>query len=138
MSMTIGFVVFNLMFIIIFILVIGIFVVTAVKGIGQWNKNNNSPRLTVEATVVAKRNHVSHHRHANAGDATGAHGYHTTTSTSYYVTFQVESGDRMELPVTGSEFGLLVEGDYGKLSFQGTRYLGFERMPQFESAEWRE
>ena len=34
----------------------------------------------------------------------------------------------MELRVSGSEFGLLVEGDYGKLTFQGTRYLGFERI----------
>ncbi|MBS7029426.1 MAG: DUF2500 domain-containing protein [Faecalibacterium prausnitzii] len=44
-----------------------------------------------------------------------------------YVTFQVESGDRMELEVDGSDYGMLVEGDIGKLSFQGTRYLGFER-----------
>jgi len=29
--------------------------------------------------------------------------------------------------VPRSEFGLLVEGDEGVLSFQGTRYLGFER-----------
>ena len=43
------------------------------------------------------------------------------------VTFQVESGDRIELQVKGNEYGMLVEGDYGKLSFQGTRYLGFER-----------
>lgn len=34
----------------------------------------------------------------------------------------------MELRVNGSEFGLLVEGDYGKLTFQRTRYLGFERI----------
>ena len=27
----------------------------------------------------------------------------------------------------GSDYGMLVEGDIGKLSFQGTRYLGFER-----------
>ena len=43
------------------------------------------------------------------------------------VTFQVESGDRMEFEVDGSDYGLLVQGDIGKLSFQGTRYLGFER-----------
>jgi hypothetical protein len=49
------------------------------------------------------------------------------TSTTYYVTFQVESGDRMEFHVSGEEYGLLVEGDYGDLSFQGTRYLGFVR-----------
>ena len=31
--------------------------------------------------------------------------------TSYYVTFQVESGDRMELSVSGREYGMLAEGD---------------------------
>ena len=113
---------FGVMFTIVFLLFIGIFVATAVKGIGQWNKNNHSPRLTVPATVVAKRAHVSRRRHNGAGDH---HHYHT--STSYYVTFQVESGDRMELHMTGEEYGLLVEGDCGNLSFQGTRYLGFER-----------
>lgn len=120
--------VFPVMFSIVFFLVIGVFIVTIVRSIAEWNKNNNSPRLTVEASVVAKRTHVSHHRHANAGDMSGAHGYHTSTSTRYYVTFQVESGDRMELSVNGNEFGLLIEGDRGKLSFQGTRYLGFERI----------
>jgi hypothetical protein len=54
--------------------------------------------------------------------------HHTTHSTTYYVTFQVESGDRMELQLAGNEYGLLVEGDRGKLTFQGTRYLGFERV----------
>lgn len=33
----------------------------------------------------------------------------------------------MEFSVGGSDYGLLAEGDIGKLSFQGTRYLGFER-----------
>ena len=125
--MMMGFGGFNTMFSIVFILVIGVFIVTFIKGIGQWSKNNASPRLTVEATVVAKRHDVSYHHHGNAGDITGAHGYHTTTSTTYYVTFQVESGDRMEFSVSGSEYGMLIEGDSGRLSFQGTRYLGFER-----------
>ena len=122
-----GFGLFPIMFSVVFIIVIGMFIVTAVKGIGTWNKNNNSPRLTVSAVVVAKRMDVSHHHHANAGDITGTHGHHISTSTIYYVTFQVESGDRMELSVRGSEYGMLVEGDKGKLSFQGTRYLSFER-----------
>ena len=52
---------------------------------------------------------------------------HTSSSTTYYVTFQVASGDRMELCVGGPEYGMLVEGDFGDLSFQGTRYLGFQR-----------
>ena len=113
---------FGIMFTIVFVLVIGMFIVIAVKGIGQWNKNNHSPRLTVPATVVAKRTNVSHHRHGGANDH-----HHHHTSTSYYVTFQVESGDRMELHVAGTEYGILIEGDSGNLTFQGTRYLGFER-----------
>ena len=117
-----GFDMFGIMFTIVFVLVIGTFIVTAVKGIGQWNKNNHSPRLTVPATVVSKRTNVTRHHH---GGAYGHH--HHYTSTTYYVTFQVESGDRMELHVAGHEYGLLVEGDSGRLTFQGTRYLGFER-----------
>ena len=119
-----GFSVFQIMFTLVFILVVGMFIVIAVKGISQWNKNNQSPRLTVPATIVAKRTNVSHHHHHNHG-GTGMH--HTTHSTTYYVTFQVESGDRMELHVAGHEFGMLIEGDRGMLSFQGTRYLGFDR-----------
>ena len=119
-----GFGFFGIMFTLVFILVFGMFIVIAVKGISQWNKNNHSPRLTVPATIVAKRTNVSHHHHHNHA-GTGMH--HSSTSTTYYVTFQVESGDRMELHVAGSEYGMLIEGDRGNLSFQGTRYLGFER-----------
>lgn len=119
-----GFDLFSMMFSIVFFVIMGIFIVTAVRGIGTWNKNNHSPRLTVEANVVAKRTSVSHHTHANAG----GQGHYISTSTSYYATFQVESGDRMELHVTGAEYGMLAEGDRGRLTFQGTRYLGFDRM----------
>ena len=117
-----GFGMFNIMFTIVFILVIGTFVVMLVKGISEWNKNNHSPRLTIPATIIAKRTNVSRHRH---GGANSHHHHHT--STTYYVTFQVESGDRMEFHISGQEYGLLIEGDHGNLSFQGTRYLGFER-----------
>ena len=117
-SFDFGFTVVPILVMIIFILVIAVFVTVFVKGISQWNKNNHSPRLSVEASVTGKRTSVSHHHHQN----------HTTHSTSYYVTFQVASGDRMEFHVTGVEYGQLMEGDRGELSFQGTRYLGFARM----------
>lgn len=113
---------FEIMFMLMFFLVFGMILFTIIKGIGQWHQNNNSPRLTVQATVVSKRGDVSHHHHQ---DANGIG--HDSTSTTYYVTFQVASGDRMELCVSGREYGMLVEGDYGDLTFQGTRYLGFER-----------
>ena len=118
-----GFAAFGVMFTLVFLIIIVTFIATAVTRIGQWNKNNNSPKLTVPATVVAKRANVSHHRHGGVNDH-----HHYGTSTSYYVTFQVDSGDRMELHMAGQEYGLLIEGDRGNLTFQGTRYLGFERL----------
>lgn len=116
--------IFPILFFIMFCMVFGLIAFTFVRGFKEWNNNNHSPRLAVEATVVAKRTNVSRHSHHHG---TGS-GIHHSTSTTYYVTFQVESGDRMELRMAGHEFGLLIEGDKGKLTFQGTRYLSFQRM----------
>ena len=113
---------FQIMFSIVFFIVVGVFVATFVRGIVQWNKNNHSPRLTVNAQVISKRTHVGHYRHRGTHDHYHSHGY-----TDYFVTFEVDSGDRMELQVPGQESGLMVEGDKGMLTFQGTRFLGFER-----------
>ena len=110
--------IFPFLFITVFVIVSGTFVVMAVRGVGTWSKNNASPRLTVSAQVVTKRTQVSHHHHQDSM---------SHTSTAYYATFQVESGDRMEFSVSGAEYGMLAEGDRGSLTFQGTRYLGFQR-----------
>lgn len=118
-------IIFTVMFILIFSMIVLMFIVMFVRGIGEWNRNNHSPKLTVDAVLVTKRTHVSHHHHGNAGQAGGVH---TTSSTSYYATFQVESGDRIEFAISSREYGMLVEGDQGRLSFQGTRFLEFKRI----------
>lgn len=110
---------FPLFFFLIFGVVIVMFIVVIARGAAEWSRNNRSPLLTVDASVVSKRTNVAHHMN---GPGNGHH-----ASTSYYVTFQVDSGDRMELRVSGREYGLLAEGDEGKLTFQGTRYQGFIR-----------
>ena len=101
---------FALLFFILFFAVLA-------RNIAQWFKNENSPRLTVPAKIVDMRR-KTHHHHGNG------HHHH---SHSYHVTFEVESGDRMELRVTRSEYGILAVGDSGNLTFQGTRYLSFVR-----------
>lgn len=118
---------FNIAFALIFCSVFVILAYSIITSITTWNKNNHSPRLNVSAKVVAKRTEVSHHQHANNGDMNGAQGYTTISSTFYYVTFELDSGDRMEFSMSGSDYGMLIEGDVGTLNFQGTRYLGFER-----------
>ena len=114
-----GFQIVNIMSTLVFLLVMGIVIGRLIHGVSQWNKNEKSPRLTVEAQVVARRTArqrpISNKR------------YSGRDYTNYYVTFQFDSGDRLELQLQGHEYGLIVEGDKGKLTFQGTRYLGFER-----------
>lgn len=94
------------------------------KNIVEWGKNNSSPRLSVDALVVSKRTGTHTHTHHHGGHVSHSHTH------SYHVTFEVASGDRMELRMSGKEYGMLAEGDFGVLSFQGTRYLGFVRSTQ--------
>jgi hypothetical protein len=110
----------------IFIIVImGILLLSAGKGILQWSNNNKQPLLTVGSSIVSKRNEVSHHHNHQNDQIT------TYTRTNYYITFEVDSGDRIEFVVNGEAYGLCAEGDTGQLTFQGTRYLGFHRNPRF-------
>ena len=115
--------IFPVLFTVVFLFIIGMMIATLVRVAKEKRKNDASPRLSVPATVTSKRTNVSHHHHHGSND----HMDYTTTDTTYYATFQVESGDRMELRMTGRDYGMLFEGDRGTLHFQGTRYLGFDR-----------
>ena len=110
--MGIMFDIFPIIFFLAFALIISMFISILVSNVKEKHKNDNSPRLTTQATVVTKRTQVR-----------GDHAH-----TIYYATFQFPSGDRLELNIPHDKFGYLVEGDKGTLTFQGTRFLGFERV----------
>ena len=101
---------FVVVWLILFFYIIG-------KGIAQFIENENSPVLTAPATIVDMRRKTPHH-HSNG------HHHH---SHSYHVTFQKESGERLELKVKRYEYNEMAIGDRGILTHQGTRYKGFER-----------
>ncbi|MBQ7063362.1 MAG: DUF2500 domain-containing protein [Firmicutes bacterium] len=122
-----GFDIVQILFYVVFAVVLCGFVFVAVKGISTWRKNNQSPRLTVEAFVASKRTDIRQHHSTTGTNFASTQSFSTTTNTRYYVTFQVESGDRVEFAVDGSEYGMIAEGDSGRLTFQGTRYISFER-----------
>lgn len=107
---------FEFLFPIFFIAVFGIFIVTFagvfIKSAKQNRVNRASPTLDVRAKAAAKRMEVR-----------GDHSH-----TYYYVTFEVASGDRMEFAVEGSDYGMIVEGDIGDLTFKGNEFLGFKRV----------
>lgn len=113
--------IFPMINIVIFAIVIIAFIVIAIKGIKTWSYNNSQPVLTVYAKIIAKRMDVRSNMISN--DTVG----HIHHNTMYFITFEVDSGDRLEFHVDDREYAMLAEGDSGKLTFQGTRYLGFKR-----------
>jgi Protein of unknown function (DUF2500) len=103
---------------VVFVIIIVTIVVRAGKGIAEWADNNSKPVLSERVRIVAKRSETSGNVHSNTGGS---------VSTWYYATFELPSGDRLEFSIGGKESGVLSEGDEGKLTYQGTRYHGFER-----------
>ncbi len=111
------------------IVIVAILLLSVGKSILQWNNNNKQPLLTVDSCIVSKRIEVKQHNNQQNDQVT------SYTRTSYYITFEVGSGDRIEFIVDGDEYGLCAEGDQGQLTFQGTRYMGFHRNPRFTTQD---
>ncbi|WP_347707899.1 DUF2500 domain-containing protein [Clostridium sp. 'deep sea'] len=112
---------FEIIFFLIFGIVICTFIVSMFRGIALWSSNNSKPKETKSVNVVSKRTH-----NWSSHSGTGTH-HHSRSRTSYYVTFEFENGDRIELHVSGEKYGEMVEGDIGMLTYQGTRFHDFER-----------
>ena len=117
--------VFPILFGLVFCLVIGVFIYAIVNGVKEKRANDAATVLTVEAVVKTKRMDTYHSSptYDGEGHRTSSGTYHTT----YYATFEVESGDRLELQVSDYEYGQLAEGDRGKLTFQRKRFMKYER-----------
>lgn len=122
---------FFVFFGIAFVLVIAVFIFVFSSVIShsaarrkREKQNDASPVITVDAVLVTKR----YEERRSSGTRGAGNIRHTTYYKYYYATFEFESGDRAEYEIEPSEYGLLAERDKGKLTFQGTRYLKFERL----------
>lgn len=96
-------------------IIIGFIAYAIIKSLKIWMSNNESPLITIRCVAVTKRTSVR----GGAGNS--------SASTSYYVTFQFDDGERLELQVRDRDYGLIVEGDCGELTYQGTRFKDFDR-----------
>lgn len=100
--------------VIIAIIIFGITIKNVLKSARKDKNNKKAPTIVTEAKVITKRS-----QNIFMKDVAG--------STIYYVTFQVVGGDRIELNLSGQDYGMLAEGDCGKLSFKGTSFIDFIR-----------
>ena len=122
--MGVSFSLFSILFFLIAAAVIGFIIYMIVQKISEEVKNSKAPVQTVSARIVSKRNAVN--ETAGGMDMNGMY-MGSSVSTTHYVTFEAPDGSRLELEVRGSEYGMLAEGDYGELTFQRKRYIGFNR-----------
>ena len=113
----------------ILIVVFAVLLIGAIgRGLYVWVRNNRAPQETADARITSKRMKVSGHGGTMMTNRMSAmNTIHSSTRTQYFVTFELENGKRLELGVKDPEYGMLAEGDRGRLSWQGTRYLGFDR-----------
>lgn len=93
---------------ILLLLALCIVATVAASSAAEAYRNRYWPRLTVPARVAATRPEPGSRRHV-------------------YVTFQVESGDCLELCVKSMAGNALSTGDTGRLTFQGSRFMSFEK-----------
>ena len=90
--------------VIAFIVIIGLFILAG------FVMNLMSPWRELPAQVVGRRQEIRGNR-----------------SDDYYVTFELNGGERKEFSVSGREYGMWLEGDTGTLRYKGTWLLGWER-----------
>ncbi len=93
---------------IIFIAVSNIF--KAVFSTKTYTRKPSSPHLTREARIIGKRMYVSRNY------------------TTYYITFEFSDKSREEFHVGSRVYGMVAEGDIGRLDSKGRFFRGFERI----------
>lgn len=70
-------------------------------------------------------------RRSNVWGGTGE----SSARTTYYVTFELANGERREFRVRDRDFGLMVEGDEGTVTFRGDILQRFERVRSMPTAD---
>lgn len=100
---------------IFFSIIVGMILFVIISAIKTWSSNNAAEIITKYAKVVSRRIHVW----GGSGDS--------SANTSYYITFEFEDDSRKEFQINSQKYGLIIEGDQGHITFQGTRFVEFKR-----------
>lgn len=109
---------YTISFIVMFSIIIGLSLIIVVR---QWWKNKHSPLIVTQSTISGKRIEEHYIRSKQSDDL----GYRTRKVLIYYITFNLEGGEHIELRTNESVYSDLKNGDCGKLTFKGSKYIGF-------------
>ena len=104
---------FIFVFALLIFVVVGGIIAAVVLAVAKSRRDSQSPVITAPARLVTKRQEFS-----SSG---------SMPSTRHFATFELENGGRLEFAMDAPVYGQLAEGDFGQLSFQGSRLLWFQR-----------
>ena len=104
----------RVLFIILFIVILGMTLFVVYKSMKRAKLNSKLPRVTTRALVVANRKASTSGNKNRIGDYI------------YYITFKFETGDEYEFAVPSDAYSYYVVGDRGKLTIRGSEYISFE------------
>jgi len=89
----------------------GILLLIITIPIVEYNKNEKQPVITTDAVLLTKSTQQL------------GRGF-----SSYHLTFEITSKERISLKVDHQKYALFIEGDKGTLTYQGSRFITFERV----------
>lgn len=107
---------FNMIFFTVFGIIALFMIIVIGKTVGAGLSNEAAELVQRPCKVVDKRTRVR----GGSGDF--------SASTYYYITFEFDGGERKELNVKDTDFGMIVVGDRGELHYKGTRFMEFVRV----------
>lgn len=108
-------------FIVMAVLIVGVCAIIIVK---QWLKNKRFPVITVRAKI-SDLNIRNYSGYRNGYQTPGRD---SATFHIYYVVFVTENGKQIEFAVRKTQYYKLKKGYSGKLTFQGTKFIRFNKM----------
>jgi hypothetical protein len=116
------FTLFSALFAVVFF---GIFILIGymlVKSFAERSRNNSSPIVTSRVTITAKTTNTAYRGNYIPDNINVQTPYNT-----YFITFEFVNGNRAEFNVPRSDYAYISEHDTGILTYQGSRYINFER-----------
>ncbi len=105
---------------VVFLIVFGVIIYRTINFAIQKTKDKEN----IGAKVINKRENI---RRRSTNSRSSMH-----TSITYYATFELEDNRRVEYTIPSNKIGLIVEGDTGTLTYQGTLFVGFTRVNEYK------
>lgn len=99
----------NIVFFVLFAAVNVFIIVTVMRVYGVSKKNLSLPKIESDAEIVSKR----------------SVGSPKDSFATYFITFRFSTGDTFEYPVSEDCYSYFAEGDRGKITVQGTKFISF-------------